>query len=62
MLRRTAARMPTRCARRYPGHDRSEMREFTTAILAPLLRARRRKFGQNSVSAITINPGLRVVR
>ena len=32
--------------------------QFTTAMRAPLLRARRRKFGQNSVSAITISSRL----
>ena len=33
------------------------MRAFTIAIRAPLACASRRKFGQNSVSAITINSG-----
>ena len=33
------------------------MRAFTTAIRAPLACASRRKFGQNSVSAITISSG-----
>ena len=46
--------MPSRSSRRYPGHDRSEIRALTTARRAPRLRASRRKFGQNSVSAITI--------
>src|SRR6266404_632819 len=46
----------------YPGKERSEMRAFTTAMRAPLRLARRRKFGQNSVSAITSSWGRRASR
>ena len=55
MFRRILLRIRRR--RRYPGHERSEMRAFTTATCAPLACARRKKFGQNSVSARTTSRG-----